>query len=204
MKHIKYLNNFLNESSIKLPDIPNTITMWHGGNLDNIDTNLSHKTGRFEYGAGLYISDNLSMVLNSYAKGNRKLYLVTVEKGIDINDALLDFNNVKTFIKHYIKVSFRKKFIEILSTKLKDGKVPAYRFNNMIINYQALSASKTNLLRSFLVENGIDYEICSNPSPNSGEMLVLYNMNKIKNIIRVNHKDIQEWMKLLDKKKIDF
>jgi hypothetical protein len=48
MKYIKNLDNFLNES-IELPNIPNTITMWHGGNLDNLDNNLSHKTGRFEY-----------------------------------------------------------------------------------------------------------------------------------------------------------
>ena len=62
MKHIKDLNNFLNES-VELPDIPNTITMWHGGNLDNIDYNLSHKTGRFEYGAGLYLSNDLNLIL---------------------------------------------------------------------------------------------------------------------------------------------
>jgi hypothetical protein len=204
MKHIKSLNNFLNESVVELPDIPNTITMWHGGNLDSIDNNLSHKTGRFEYGAGLYISDNLNMILNYYAKGNRKLYLVTVEKGMDIEDALLDFDNVKTFIKHYVKVTFRKSFIENLSMKLKDGKVPAYRFNNMILNHKALSASKTNLLRKFLVENGVDYEMTGNPSPNGGRMLVVYNMNKVKDIIRINHKDVQAWNKLLDEKNFEF
>lgn len=200
MRYLKKLSSFLNEN-IDLPDIPNTITMWHGGNLDEIDNNLSHKTGRFEYGTGLYLSDNLNMVLNSYAKGNRKLYLVTVEKGLDIDDALLDFEKVKMFINRYIKVGFKKSIIENLSMKLKDGKVPAYRFNNMILNHKAISASKTNLLRQFLVENGIDYELTGNPFPYSGEMLVVYNINKIKNIIRINHRDISKWLDILKAKK---
>jgi hypothetical protein len=201
MKHIKNLNNFLNES-VELPDIPNTITMWHGGNLDNIDYNLSHKTGRFEYGAGLYLSNDLNLVLNSYAKGNRKLYLVTVEKGMDIDDALLDFDKVKSFINRYIKVSFRKLFIDTLEMKSKDGKVQAYRFNNMIINHKAISASKTNLLRKFLVYNGVDYEYTD--TAYMGKLLVVYNMNKVKDVIRVNHRDIQLWKKLLDEKNFDF
>ena len=201
MKYIKNLDNFLNES-IELPDIPNTITMWHGGNLDNIDYNLSHKTGRFEYGAGLYLSNDLNLILNKYAKGGRKLYLVTVEKGLDLEDALLDFDKVKTFINNYIKVSFRKSFIDTLAMKLKDGKVPAYRFNNMIINHKAISASKTNLLRKFLVDNGIDYEYTD--TAYMGKLLVVYNMNKVQNVIRVNHKDVQEWEKLLDEKNFEF
>ena len=201
MKYIKNLDNFLNES-IELPDIPNTITMWHGGNLDNIDYNLSHKTGRFEYGAGLYLSNDLNLILNKYAKGGRKLYLVTVEKGLDLEDALLDFDKVKTFINNYIKVSFRKSFIDTLAMKLKDGKVPAYRFNNMIINHKAISASKTNLLRKFLVDNGVDYEYTH--TAYMGKLLVVYNMNKVKNVIRVNHRDVQLWKKLLDEKNFDF
>jgi hypothetical protein len=201
MKYIKNLDKFLNDS-IELPDIPNTITMWHGGNLDNVDYNLSHKTGRFEYGAGLYLSNDLNLVLNKYAKGNRKLYLVTVEKGVDVDDALIDFEKVKSFINRYIKVTFRKVFIDTLAMKLKDGKVPAYRFNNMIINHKAISASKTNLLRKFLIDNGVDYE--STNTAYFGKLLVVYNMNKVKNIIRINHKDIQLCKKILDEKKFEF
>jgi len=201
MKYIKSLNNFLNES-VELPHFPNSITLWHGGNLDDVKYNLSHKTGRFHYGAGLYLTNDLNLVLNKYAKGNRKLYLVTVEKGLDIDDAYIDFEKVKTFINNYVKVSFRKVFISQLEILVKDGKIPAYRFNNMIINNKAISASKTNLLRKFLIDNGIDYEYTD--TAYMGKLLVVYNMNKVKNIIRINHKDIIAWKKLLDEKNFEF
>ena len=58
-----------------------TMTFWHGGNLDT-STDVSHKTGRWEYGPGLYLTTQFDVV-QKYAKGSRKLYRVVVEKGVD-------------------------------------------------------------------------------------------------------------------------
>lgn len=58
---------------------------WHGGNLENKGDVINHKSGRYEYGPGLYLITHYETALK-YSKGSRKLYLISVEVGTDIND----------------------------------------------------------------------------------------------------------------------
>lgn len=176
------------ESVINPPNIPDTINFWHGGNLDNYNDIIAQKNGRYEYGPGLYLTTHYETA-RKYAKGNRKMYLITVKKGVDINDALIDTNIILEFIKTYVIKSKRREIIERLSKFDKDGKVKAYIFNNIILNENGVKPSDTKYLREFFVSNNIDYEIVSNPFGWGEDMMVLYNMKKIVNIIVVKSTD---------------
>lgn len=198
MKWIKSSKEFLNENKIvQIPNIPNTLSFWHGGNLDEYNDIISQKNGRYEYGAGLYLTTNYDTVLK-YSKGNRKLYIVTVEKGVDINNALLNINKVISFINTFVITSKRKEIIERIQKYIKDDNLKAYIFNNIILNEKAIKSSNTQYLREFYIDNNIDYEIINNPFGWGEDMMVLYNMEKIVNIIhfkpsdRVENYDLKE------------
>ena len=54
------------------------------------------------------------------------------------------------------------------------------------INNKAIQSTKTIYLRKFLIQNGIDYEIVNNPFGFGNEnMIVLYNMKKLVNVIQI-------------------
>jgi len=182
---------FINEkidNEIVPPSIPNTMNFWHGGNLDDYNDIIAQKNGRYKYGAGLYITTHYETA-KKYAKGSRKLYLITVEKGVDINDAFLDLDKVKEFVSMYIIGSKRRMLMDRLEKYTDNGKVIADVFNNIILNDSAIKSTNTRYLRNFFVENGIDYEIVDNPFGWGEKMMVLYNMKKIVNVIHVKSTD---------------
>jgi hypothetical protein len=182
-------NRFIGEETISPSEIPNTKVFWHGGNLENYnDDEVGHKSGRHEFGFGLYLTTHYGTA-QKYSKGSRKLYMVTVSLGNEINDSLLDLEACKTFINQYIVSNKRKELILNLESRSKDGKVKAYIFNNSILNNDAIKSSNGIHLRKFLVSNGIDYDIVDNAFGWGEEMMVLYNMKKIVNVKRINPKD---------------
>lgn len=178
------------EDDIVAPDIPNTMTFWHGGNLDDYsEESIAQKSGRFEYGPGLYLITKYSEAIK-YAKGNRKLYMVTVEIGNDLDDTKINFDEVTKFINKYIIPSKRNEIIERLKTRIdQQNTIPGFIMNNLIINYDAIKPGNTKYLRQFYVNNGVDYNIVKNPFGWGETMMVLFNMKKIKQIKRVNPKD---------------
>lgn len=182
------LYNCITEAIINPPNIPDTLNFWHGGNLDDYNDIIAQKNGRYEYGPGLYLTTHYETA-KKYAKGSRKMYLITVKKGNDINDAYLDINIIFDFIKIFVTKSKRKEVIDRLSKFNKDGKVKAYIFNNILLNENALSSSNTKHLRQFYINNNIDYEIVHNPFGWGENMMVLYDMKKIVNVIIVKSTD---------------
>lgn len=154
------------------------MVFWHGGNLDQFDDTIAQKNGRYEYGPGLYLTEEYR-VAQKYAKGGRKMYLVSVSKGVDINDAKLAIEDAVGFVNRYVMVANRKRIINDLVAREEDGYVPAYVLMNLIINDKAIRPSNTPVLRSFLVDHGIDYEVVGNYGGFGGKMMVLYNMKKI-------------------------
>jgi hypothetical protein len=114
------LNKIINEKIITPPNIPNTLNFWHGGNLNEYNETIAQKNGRYEYGAGLYLTSYYD-IAKKYAKGSRKLYLITVEIGNDINDSLLPINDLIEFINQYVITNKRKEIIEILQKYNKNG-----------------------------------------------------------------------------------
>ena len=184
----KRLRELAGVTGIVPPIIPNTMNFWHGGNLNDYNDVIAQKTGRYEFGPGLYITTHLGTA-EKYAKGSRKLYLITVEKGHDINEALISEENVKQFTVLYIISSKKKEFWDRLQKYIKDGMVRARNFNVIILNEKAIKPANTKFLRNFYIDNGIDYEMVDNTFGWGEKMMVLYNMKKIVNIIQVKPED---------------
>ena len=166
------------------PEIPNTKVYYHGGNLDNYDDFVPQKNGRYEFGSGLYLIDHLETA-RKYAKGNRKLYKVTVELGNDIQYAILNIDDCLKFIKENVIATKRNLVISRINEHVKNKTIKAYIFNNTLINTESIKPSKTTVLEKFYVEHNIDYDIINNAFGWGEDMMVLYNMNKIKNIKRI-------------------
>lgn len=177
------------ENIITPPNIPNTKNFFHGGNLNDYNDSIAQKNGRYEYGPGLYITTHYDTA-KKYSKGSRKLYIVTVELGTDINNSLINYNTLLEFINTYVIKSLRKLVIERLQRFIdENNNVKAFVFNNIILNNKAIKPTNTQALREFYVDNNIDYEIVYNPFGWGENMMVLYNMKKIKNIIQVGPND---------------
>lgn len=151
---------------------------WHGGNLDVYDDMIAHKKGRSEHGPGLYLITHYGTA-RQYAKGSRKLYMVTVEPGRDLRDSVIQMGKVKKFVMTYVIGSKRKMVLERLSKWEDNGAVDANILNNVMINEEALKPSVMGRLRELYVSEGIDYTIVDNPFGWHEKMMVLFNMKKI-------------------------
>lgn len=184
----KRLQELAGVNEVIPPIIPNTMNFWHGGNLDDYSDIIAQKNGRYEYGPGLYAITSYE-VAKKYAKGNRKLYILTIEKGQDISDALIPEDSVKKFISSYVVSAKRKEVWERVQKFTENGMVKAYNFNVIVLNEKAIKPSNTQHLRSFYVDNGIDYEMVDNAFGWGERMVVLYNMKKIVNTIQVKSGD---------------
>ncbi len=176
------------QTVLEIPNIPNTLNFWHGGNLNEYDDIIAQKNGRYEFGAGLYLTTHYDTA-RKYAKGNRKFYLITVKKGVNIHDAFLPMDKITEFVKENVIGNKRKEVMMNIQSHENDGKVKAFLFNNIVINHKAIKSSNTRNLRQFLVDNGIDYDIVHNAFGWHEDMMVLYNMKKIVNVIQVKPTD---------------
>lgn len=190
MKHLKRFNENL--------EFEDDMQFWHGGDLDNYDDIIAQKNGRYEYGPGLYLTTHYDTA-KKYAKGRRKFYIISVEKGNDINKSLLDIDRVKEFINKYVIKSKQKEILQRIEKYNKENTIKGYIFNNILLNEKALSPRNTSNLRQFLIDNGVDYEIVDNPFGWGEKMMVLYNMKKIKNVKQITAKDKIENYDLLKK-----
>jgi len=188
MNHIKKINPKYTYKPSYTTDLGNQfkekdyMIYYHGGDLDK---NFKyHKKGRYEFGVGLYATERLDEA-RKYAKGNRKIYQLIVEKGNDINDVKFDTDKCIGFIKYYAKVDKRKELIENINKKSQENKIPGYFFQNIILNDNAITHTNTANLREFLVKNGADYEIHDKTFGFPEKMIVIFNMNKIVKTIQI-------------------
>lgn len=165
-----------------------TVTLFHGGkSIDNyFHGTLPNPKGNREYGPGLYLSTEYSIAAKS-TKGGSKIYKVTVEKGNDIYKIKLDLEDIKYFIQKYVIGSKRKDFLYRLEGYIKDNKVSAGTFLNMIINSKAIQSNSIRYLKNFLVSKGIDYAI---ERFDSHTLLIVMNSNKIQKVEVVDHKKL--------------
>ena len=179
---------FVFEALIEPSAVPNTMSLWHGGDLDS---NPKYKSGRTEYGPGLYLITKYDVAIK-YAKGSRKLYMVTIEKGNAASDVKIDLDKAVDFVNTYVAKSKKQGIIARLENlaKIKNDGIVAQWFINIMINEDAIKPSQMNTLRQFLVDNRCDYEIQKNPFGWSDSvMIVLFNMNKVTNIKQVKPGD---------------
>lgn len=186
------------ENLITIPDEPNLLNFFHGGDLDNIDQYKKQKSDRQQFGSGLYLTTYYD-IAKKYAKGSRKLYLVSVQKGTDINDV-----KIKTdVIIYFLNSTFNKKIVQyvndLANMRFHNGEIPLYIINNILINHNLLKGNKSVAWKNFLMSNGVDYEIVNNAFGFGEDMMVLYNTNLIKYVKRIEPKDTLPTYDLLKK-----
>jgi hypothetical protein len=186
MNYQTYIKEALPKPKVIEPSTePGTITMWHGGNLDDYEDYIVHRTDRNAHGAGLYLISNYSTA-SRYAKGSRKLYQVVVSKGNDIQTSRLDWDSIKDFVDTWVLRSKRNEILARMQKYIVDDSLKAYFVQNIIMNESAIKTSNLHHLRKFLVDSGIDYEMTSFEGY---PMMVLYNMKKIVSVTRVMPND---------------
>jgi hypothetical protein len=185
MNYKSFLKEALIPKPIEIPDMPNTMTFYHGGNLDDYDEAVAHKKGRYEFGAGLYLTTHYGTAAR-YAKGSRKLYLVTVERGNDSETSYLNWDDVDRFLMSYCVKSKCNEIMIRLRKYVIDNNIKAYLLVNVLLNEDGIKPNNTPALRKFLVDSGIDYQMVSNAFGWGEKMLVLYNMKKIVKLQRVD------------------
>ena len=170
------------------------MSFWHGGNLDNLDdiNDIAHKGGRYEFGPGIYMTTSWH-VAQKYAKGSRKLYLLTVKKGIDLKNTDLDLSVVTEFINTTVIKNKRSIVIETINNIIermnKGNVIKGDTFLNILMNNDAIKNTDTIKLKQFFRKNKIDYSIVDNAFGWGEKMLILFNNDLLVDITRVNSKD---------------
>lgn len=185
----------IHEGLISPSKDPNIMSFWHGGDLDVISDTMRFSKSRYEYGPGLYLTTNYNVVLD-YSKGRRKLYMVNVAKGNEISDVKLDVSIVQEFVNTNSSRSKSKEAIPAILNWTSDGKISANIFLNIMLNESVMKPTTIHLLKDFLVQNGVDYLITGNIKGWSGDMMVLFNLSKIKSVQRVMPNDTIETYEL--------
>lgn len=177
---LKALNKIISEQ---------TLTLWHGGNLEFDQDSISHKGGRWEHGPGLYLTTHYDTA-RKYSKGSRKLYRIVIRKGMNITDVNIPMTEVLEFVDTYFIKSRKKDIVARIEKHVKDAKINADTFLNITFNEQAIKNTDTDKLRRFLVTQGVDYSIVDNAFGWHERMIVLFNMKNIvsKNIVKPKEK----------------
>ena len=165
---------------------PRRIVLWHGGrDLESGYPEVrSHGKGRWEHGPGLYLTTHYDTAAK-YAKGGGKLYKVTVEEGTDIDDVTCPLEDAVQFVNRYVIGRKRKDMIDDLQRIMKRTNADQIRIEvlvNLCLNNEALPNSKTNVLRQFLIDHGVDYAWVKHYGGRDETVLVVINPRKIKKV----------------------
>ena len=141
MNQPQRLNKVLHQSQQQ------TMTLWHGGNLDKGPPSRSGAPRgtartRYEYGPGLYLTTSYSIAAQ-YAKGVRRLYQVTIGKGTDIREVEIPLADIKAFLESNVPRSKQKQVLHALTRHDPEAQqVNADSLVNVLLNEERmLSAS---------------------------------------------------------------
>jgi hypothetical protein len=177
----------ISEEMIEIPDDSDLMNFFHGGDLDDIKYDIQQKSDRQQYGSGLYLTTYYD-VAKKYARGNRKMYLVSVQKGVDIRDKKVGTETLMRFLNQTFPKKTAQNILNLANYRIHNGVIPLYLVNNILINHNHLKGSRSVLWRTFLVGLGVDYEIIDNAFGYHETMMVLYNLKLIKSVKRIQPK----------------
>jgi hypothetical protein len=177
-----------------------TLTLWHGGrDLESSYHEVrSHAKGRWEHGPGLYLTTHYDTAAK-YAKGGGKLYKVTVRKGTDISEVEISFNDAMDFVNSNVKGSKRKQMETDLANNMsrRNAKsIPAEVMINLCLNCEAIPNTKTNVLRQFLIDQGVDYAWVNRYGGRNESVMVVINPKIITRVQVVPAKDVKDGFEL--------
>ena len=177
-----------------------TLTLWHGGrNLEHSYKEFKSATKkRWEHGPGLYLTTHYDTA-SSYAKGGGKTYLVEFSEGNNIDNIIIDLPKVYEFVNSTVIGHKRKEVLDCIhdnSNRTSDGtKIKASYLLNIMINFDAIVATKTDKLNNFLVEHGADYSIVDRFKGRNETVFVIFNnklINKVK-VISAKDVNLSQW-----------
>lgn len=168
-----------------------TVTLFHGGrNLDLRGGLKPGKTGSWEFGPGLYLTDDYE-VARGYAKGGGSVYAVTIRRGTDIESVKIDYEEAARFTKDYVKVALRQKLLNDLDRIQRErGHIKASWLVNLCINSDALLPSRTVALQKLLVDSGVDYGV---HRYKQGIVAVIYNTEVVTSYRKVGSLPVDQW-----------
>ena len=164
---------------------------FHGGNLDNLNIyDTLNKVGSNVYGIGLYLTTSRN-IAERYAKGSRKLYVVEVDETSlkTYNDVDIKKDIVRTvFTKYLSKPKYNNllKFLERINTL---DVVNAHNLNIFLLNEKYINKNNISDISDFFKFQGIDGGIDFSPFGFNEKQLVLINLHKVKNIIKIDRND---------------
>jgi hypothetical protein len=182
----------IKESELETDEI---IKMWHGGRGLERDFNEYHpnKSKQMEYGPGLYLTNDYFLAYK-YSKGGGKTYLVSFQKGTDLNTVNVSIDKVISFIK---STRMPRKSSLLNDLKKYSGEIPLIYLVNLSVNNSCLSPSNSIDFRKFFVDCGADYEMFSGYGGNNDvKISVIYNPSIIKKveIVPANKVNKDMWM----------
>lgn len=176
------------------PSQTGELKFWHGGDLSSLSfdgsNEFSQKKGRYEFGPGLYLTTHYDTA-KKYAKGNRKLYVVTVSSGTELHDVTLSLEDALEAVNRFSNPKMRSEISERIKARSGgSNSIKAFIVANNLLNTDgALRSNKTGELRQWLVDIGADYQLVNSPFGWGETMMVLYNTKKITNVKQIGPKD---------------
>lgn len=155
-----------------------TVRLFHGGK--DLPSKLSElmpsRTGRAEFGAGLYLTNNVERAM-SYAKGSRRLYEVEVDlsQAQSLRDAYLPFERIHEWAKEHLSAPRRTQLMADIERRNENGYVSANVVNNLMINLNLLTAKNSLPMNELLRSAHADYLIDSFGGVRDEQVLVVFN-----------------------------
>lgn len=166
------------------------LRLFHGGT--GLDKTLSEikpsKRNRAEFGAGLYLSNNIERALD-YAKGSRRLYEVEVDlsQAQNLRDTYAPQAELDEWVENNISDKNKKRLVMHDLFLREDANIAAgYAslnvLNNLMINHEALTPKNSVSFNRFLQEWGVDYALDTFGGVKNEQVLVVINPSIIKDI----------------------
>lgn len=196
------------------------ITLWHGGrNLEyNYKELTSHSNGRWEHGVGLYTTTHYDTA-QKYAKGGGKTYLITMDLDTEKSVSNIKVSSEKAldFLGTYCKKNKLKEVSTLLHENMKRlnnmDEISIEIVQNLLLNCDAITPSKTKHLAEFMVENGVQYGLAPNFGGRTETVIVIHDKSIIKKVTAIASKNVDSsqyeitlppfnWKKILNEEEI--
>jgi hypothetical protein len=110
-------------------------------------------------------------------------------KGTDANKSHVELDKALGFVNQFVTKVKRNDIMQRLEKYNQNNMIPAYVFNNVILNEKAIKATDTVNLSQFFVDNGIDYLLVPNAFGWGEMMVVVFNLKKISNVQQIKPTD---------------
>jgi hypothetical protein len=121
----------LNENELTIQKEPNTLYFFHGGDLDVVKDDIIQRSDRQVFGPGLYLTTNWDRA-KKYAKGGRKMYMVSVEKGTEIEDKKIDISTLTQFLKQNLSPKKTQYVLDRANSRFHNNEIPIFIINNIL------------------------------------------------------------------------